>query len=226
MARGSPFFDDRSEAGRKLALRLQSTPQDPTTIVIGLVRGGVPVAYEVAKALHLPLLAMVVRKIGAPGQPELALGALAPGNTYVLNETVAQGLHLGPSEIAKALRRARAELRRHEQIYRQAQPALSLRSRPVLLVDDGLATGSTMQAAVRAVRRNQAARVIIAVPVAPPDVCSELGKRADELVCLEKPDPFWAVGAWYWNFAPVSDEEACQLLRQAREAPGGMAAVR
>jgi predicted phosphoribosyltransferase len=193
--------------------------------VLGLPRGGVPVAYEVARRLGAPLDVFVVRKLGVPGHEELAFGAIAPGGVRVLAEDLLARLDM-PSEWIEAIdARERRELERRERVYRGERPPPALAGRVVVLVDDGLATGATMLAAVRAVREQGPARVVVAVPVADPDVCERLGSIADEVVCVSTPRPMMAVGAWYEDFAQISDDEVRELLaRASRPSAGGTSA--
>jgi predicted phosphoribosyltransferase len=206
-------FHDRADAGRRLAAALHGFA-GPSTVVLGLPRGGVPVAYEVARALDAPLGVFVVRKLGVPGQPELAMGALASGGIRVLNDTLINDLHIPPAAIEAVAARESQELARREQLYGAAD-ARALAGRTVILVDDGLATGATMRAAVRAVRALRAARVVVAVPVGAPHTCASMLGEADTVVCLRMPSPFSAVGLWYRTFDQTSDEEVRTLLAGA-----------
>jgi predicted phosphoribosyltransferase len=177
----------------------------------------VPVAFEVAEALDAPLDVFLVRKLGLPGQEELAMGAIASGGVRVLNDYVVQALQI-PKEVIDAIAaREQDELERRERAYRGNRPPPDVRGRTVILVDDGLATGATMRAAVAALRQERAGRIVVAVPVASPDVCAELGREVDEIVCLETPEPFYAVGYWYQDFSPTTDEEVRDLLERARQ---------
>ncbi|GIW13432.1 MAG: phosphoribosyltransferase [Tepidiforma sp.] len=209
-------FTDRREAGRLLgeALRRLGIPRD--AIVLGLARGGVIVAAEVARALSLPLDVLVVRKLGVPGQPELAFGAIARG-VRVLNEDLITELRLQPADIDRVTAAEQTELERRETAYRAGRPPLDLRGRTAILVDDGLATGASMRAAVRAVRELGAARIIVAVPVAPADACAELAAREPSIECLalRTPEPFYAVGLWYRTFPHTSDAEVAEALAAA-----------
>jgi putative phosphoribosyl transferase len=212
-------FRDRAHAGRLLAARLRRHAGRPDVVVLGLPRGGVPVAAEVAERLRVPLDVFLVRKLGVPGHEELAMGAIATGGVRVLNEAVLAAAGVSGEDVAAATAREREELRRRERAYRDDRPPPDLRGRTVVLVDDGLATGATMRAAAAAARRQQAACVIVAVPVAAPDTCRELRAEADEVVCLATPEPFYAVGLWYERFAPTTDDEVRRLLARARDAP-------
>jgi predicted phosphoribosyltransferase len=211
------IFQDRSEAGRVLAHALDKFAGDPGVIVLALPRGGVPVGYEVARALHVPLDVFVVRKLGAPGQEELALGALASGAVRVLNHDVVDALGITPEEIDRVAEREQQELERRERQYRSGRPALDVRGRTVILVDDGLATGSSMRAAVAALRQRAPAKIVVAVPVAPPSTCEELSSEADQVVCAATPLPFYAVGQWYRDFTQTSDKEVRGLLERANQ---------
>ncbi|WP_217913965.1 phosphoribosyltransferase [Miltoncostaea marina] len=216
---GGERFRDRREAGRVLASLLAGAAGDDL-VVLGLPRGGVPVAWEVARALGAPLDVVVVRKLGVPGREELAMGAVASGGVLVVNDDVTAGLRLGDAELRRAARAAIAAVEEREARYRAGRPALDLRDRRALLVDDGLATGATMRAAVGAVARAGAAAVIVAVPVGAAEVCARLRAEVDDLVCARTPSPFRAVGAWYRDFEPTSDEEVRALLaRPPAEAP-------
>jgi len=207
------IFRDRREAGRLLAGVLGDYAGG-RTIVVGLPRGGVPVAFEVARALEAPLDVYVVRKLGVPFQPELAMGAIASGGTLVRNESVLALLPDAEKSLARARQREEAVLAERERRYRGARPPLDPRDKTVVVVDDGIATGSTMKAAVQALKAAGAARVVVAVPVAPPDTCRELESLADDVVCLQAPRMFSAVGQWYEDFSQTADEEVEQLLAE------------
>jgi predicted phosphoribosyltransferase len=208
-------FADRREAGQLLAAELARWGNRDDTLVLALPRGGVPVAFEVARALHAPLDVFVVRKLGTPGHRELAMGAIASGGVRVLNEEVVGWFRLGPDVIEQVTAEEQRELERRELVYREGRAAQPLAGRVVILVDDGLATGSTMKAAVQAVRLHEPARVIAAVPVGAADTCSELRHFADEVTCARTPEPFSAVGLWYRDFEQTSDEEVRALLRSS-----------
>jgi predicted phosphoribosyltransferase len=206
------IFSDRREAGRELARLLPASLRSDDVVVLALPRGGVPVAFEIAQALDAPLDVFLVRKLGTPGHPELAMGAIASGGIRVLNDEVVEYLNIPGDLIDAVAQREQAELERREAAYRQGRPMPSLRNRTVILVDDGLATGSTMKAAVEAAKHEQPTRVIVAVPVGAPETCRELTKRADEVICARMPTPFSAVGQWYRDFAQTTDEEVKTLL--------------
>ena len=205
-------FYDRVEAGQLLAEKLGGYANQPDVLVLGLPRGGVPVAAEIARALDAPLDVFVVRKLGLPGHEELAMGAIATGGVRVLNDDVIRSTGVGTDEIEEATAAQRLELDRREHLYREGRPAPVLRGRTVVLVDDGIATGATMRAAVAALRATEPGWIVVAAPVAPPDVCARLESEADELVCLARVEPFGAVGSWYVDFPQVTDEEVRQLL--------------
>jgi putative phosphoribosyl transferase len=211
-------FADRAHAGRRLADALAAYRGSGDVIVLGLPRGGVPVAYEVARALGAPLDVFLVRKLGLPGHEELAMGAIATGGVRVVNEDVVGPLRVPAEVIDRAAAHEALELIRRERAYRGDLPAPELAGRVGILVDDGLATGSTMRAAVRALRLLNPARIVVAVPVAAAPTCDALRAEADEVVCLVTPHNFRAVGLWYDDFAQTEDDEVRDLLRAAREA--------
>jgi predicted phosphoribosyltransferase len=213
-------YRDRTEAGRLLAERLGAYADRPEVIVLALPRGGVPVGYEVARALHAPLDVFIVRKLGVPGHEELAMGAVATGGVRVLNDQVVRGLGIPDSVIDAVASWELEELRRRERLYRGDRPPPDVRGKTVILVDDGLATGSTMLAAVRALRQQQPARIVVAVPIAAPDTCELLRAEVDDVVCAVTPEPFYAVGLWYRDFSQTTDEEVRELLAQATEPAG------
>jgi putative phosphoribosyl transferase len=220
MAIGTTTLRDRAEAGRLLAERLSKHAGRDDVIVLALPRGGVPVAFEIARALDAPLDVLLVRKLGVPGHEELALGAIASGGTRVLNKDVVETLRVPPEWIDAIAAKEAGELERRERVYRGDRPPPDLTGRTVFLVDDGLATGSTMFAAVAAVRQDDPERVVVAVPVAAREVCAGLKSYADEVVCLFTPRPFYAVGAWYADFAQTTDDEVRSLLERARRPRG------
>jgi putative phosphoribosyl transferase len=211
------LFRDRAEAGQLLAAKLAPYSNRADVAVLALPRGGVPVAFEVARALHGPLDVFLVRKLGVPGYEELAMGALATGSVRVLNDDVVRALGISEDVIQSVAVREQQELERRERVYRGNRPPLDVRGRIVILVDDGLATGSTMRAAVAALRRQAPARIIVAVPVGASETCHELWAEADEVVCLRTPEPFRAVGLWYEDFSQTSDQEVHELLERAGE---------
>jgi predicted phosphoribosyltransferase len=213
------LFRNRAEGGRVLAQQLKSYAHRLDVIVLGLPRGGVPAAYEVARALEAPLDVFLVRKLGVPGYEELAMGAIASGGVRVLNDEVVQGLQIPPRAVEAVAKRETRELQRREQLYRQGRPPLDVSGRTVILVDDGLATGSTMRAAVQALRQMRPARIVVAVPTAPPETCAELQAVADEVVCAITPRHFGGVGAWYQDFSQTSDDEVRELLARAANPP-------
>jgi predicted phosphoribosyltransferase len=217
-------FRDRAEAGRLLAQELVRYAHRPDVVVLALPRGGVPVGFEVARALSVPLDVFVVRKLGVPGHEELAMGAIASGGVLVRNDEVVQLLGIPDWVIEDTAAREAQEVARRALAYRGDRPPLDVRGRVVILVDDGLATGSTMRAAARAVRGLDPARVVIAVPVAARSTCEEMRDEADEVVCMATPEPFHAVGLWYESFDQTSDDEVRSLLGLA--APGEGAAMR
>src|SRR4030081_330572 len=212
-------FRDRTEAGRLLAEQLRQYAGRKDVVVLGLPRGGVPVAFEVAQALGAPLDVFLVRKLGVPGHEELAFGAIATGGTRVLHKQVLESLDLPPEWIEAIDAKERRELERRERSYRGNQPPPDVAGKTVILVDDGLATGSTMLAAVHAIRADDPARVVVAVPVAAPEVCEGVRVVADEALCLSTPRPLHAVGLWSEDFSPTPDEEVRELLARARRPP-------
>jgi putative phosphoribosyl transferase len=210
--RGAKAFANRREAGRELAAHLHEY-RGRDVVVLALPRGGVPVAFEVAEALDAPLDVFVVRKLGMPGHPEFAMGAIASGGVRVLSDDVVQWYRIPDSAIEAVTQTEMAELARREREYRAGRPLAELRGRIAILVDDGLATGSTMRAAVQAVRAHDPARVIVAVPVGAPETCAQFADVADDTVCARTPEPFSAVGLWYRDFSQTSDEEVRELLQ-------------
>jgi putative phosphoribosyl transferase len=210
-------FPNRAEAGRLLAKSLEKYADRNDVIVLGLPRGGVPVAYEVAKSLRAPLDVFIVRKLGVPGFEELAAGAIASGGVRVLNEDVLRALPNADEIIESVTAKETAELERREKSYRDDRPAPEFRDRVVILVDDGLATGATMRAAVKALRQRGVAKIVVAVPVGPPDTCREFEDEADETICASAPEFFQAVGQYYEDFSQTSDDEVRDLLARAAE---------
>src|ERR671924_773555 len=214
----TPLFRDRREAGRLLAAKLAGYANRQDVLVLALPRGGVPVAYEVARALNAPLDVFLVRKLGVPGHEELAMGAVATGGVRVLNQDVVEPLHIPAQLIDDVTSRELEELIRRERLYRGGRPPPDVAGRTVILVDDGLATGATMRAAIQALRRQQPARVIVAVPTASPDTCEALKAEADEVICAMTPEPFFAVGHWYDDFTQTTDDEVRRLLAQQAQS--------
>jgi putative phosphoribosyl transferase len=208
-------FRDRREAGRVLAQRLGRYAQQSDALVLALPRGGVPVAYETAHQLQLALDVFIVRKIGVPGRPELAMGAVASDGTYMTNREVIGALNVTGTEFLAVFQEELAEARRREEAYREGRPGLDLAGKTVILIDDGLATGSTMHVAIDAVRRQGSAWVVVAVPVAPAETQASFRHLADEMVSVITPHPFYAVGAHYRDFQQTSDAEVCELLARA-----------
>jgi putative phosphoribosyl transferase len=217
-------FKDREEAGRILANRLTKYA-DQKPIVLGLPRGGVPVAFEVAKALKAPLDVYVVRKLGVPGHEELAMGAIASGDVRVLNKPVVEDLRISEEAIETETRKEQEELKRRELLYRGKRPPLDVSNRTVVLVDDGIATGSTIKAAIAALKKQKAGRIVVAVPVAPASTIDELKTEVDEVVCVSTPEFFYAISLWYDEFLQTSDEEVRELLKKAetkKQAAAGL----
>jgi predicted phosphoribosyltransferase len=205
-------FRNRYEAGRLLAAKLSAYANRPDVLVLALPRGGVPVAYEVARALGAPLDVFLVRKLGVPGYEELAMGAVATGGVRVLNDQVVDGLRIPDYMIDAVAAREQQELARRERLYRGERPPPDVRGRTVILVDDGLATGATMHAAIQALRQQQPARIVVAVPTAAPETCDELRAEVDDVICAITPEPFYAVGLWYEDFSQTTDDEVRDLL--------------
>lgn len=210
-------YRDRAEAGRRLAEKLTAYTDRPDVLVLALPRGGVPVGFEVARALHAPLDVLMVRKLGVPGHEELAMGAIASGGMRLLNETVVRALRIKPEVIEQVAKIEQAELERREREYRDDRPQPELRGKTVIVVDDGLATGASMRAAVVALRRRRPARLVVAVPVAAAATCAEFRYEVDEVVCAATPEPFHAVGLWYEDFSQTTDAEVRDLLERAQD---------
>jgi putative phosphoribosyl transferase len=217
-------FRDRTEAGRMLATTLQEYTNRDDVVVLALPRGGVPVGFEVAKALHAPLDVFVVRKLGLPGQVELAMGAIGSGGVRVLNRDLLRALRIPEEVVDQITQEEHRELERREREYRDGRSPVDVRGKTVILVDDGLATGSSMHVAVLALKQKEPAQVVVAVPVAPADTCAELQSVADKVVCAITPQPFLGVGQWYEDFSQTSDEEVRELLRRAATFPAHRAA--
>ena len=209
------LFKNRRFAGQVLAKELTAYANNPDVLVLGLPRGGVPVAFEVAKMLNAPLDVLVVRKLGVPDQEELAMGAIASGGVRIVNKDIISLVKISDEVIARVSAQEERELERRERLYRGNRPLKDLQGRTVILVDDGLATGATMWAAVVTVRKHQPAQIAIAVPVAAPETCQELETEVDEIVCISTPSPFRSVGLWYESFPQTTDEEVRDLLAKA-----------
>ena len=212
-------FRNRREAGERLAHELSRFADRSDLIVLALPRGGVPVGYEIAARLHAPLDVFVVRKLGVPGREEFAMGAVAPGGVRVLDEDTVRLTRVSPEDIERITALERAELERRERRYRGNRPFPNVAGKTVILVDDGLATGATMRAAVEALRKLSPSEIVVAVPVAAAETCDTFRDIVDEIVCAETPEPFGAVGFWYEDFSQTSDEEVHDLLERAQHAP-------
>lgn len=209
------ILQNRTEAGQLLAKKLTAYANRSDVLVLGLPRGGVPVAFEVATALNAPLDICIVRKLGVPGHEELAMGAIAMGGVMVLNEEVVKGLKIARPILERVAAREKLELARRDRLYRGDRPLPELHGRTVILVDDGIATGSTLKAAIAIVRQQQPKSIVVAVPVAPQSTCSQLKGQVDEVVCLMMPEPLRAIGLWYDDFLPTTDAEVKDLLARA-----------
>ena len=209
------YFRDRHDAGQLLATQLARYTNRADVVVLALPRGGVPVAFEVANALRVPLDVYLVRKLGVPDYEELAMGAIASGGVRVLNEQIVNALGIPEDVIDAVASWEQQELERRERIYRGDRPPPDVQSKTVILIDDGLATGATMQAAVRALRQQEPARIVVAVPTAAPETCEQFKAEADEVICAITPEPFYAVGLWYEDFSQTTDEDVRELLAQA-----------
>lgn len=213
-----PPFIDRIAAGQQLALRLEPYAHSPEFCVLGLPRGGVPVAYEIARTLGVDLDVFLVRKLGVPEQPELAMGAIASGGIRYLNHRIIESCHVSNAVLEAVIQKEQQELERREQHYRQNRPPLIVEDRHIILVDDGIATGASMQAALIALRDRRPKRLIVAIPVAPRSSLRQFGAIADEVICLLSPTSFNSVGQWYVDFAQVSDAEVCEFLSQTTQS--------
>jgi predicted phosphoribosyltransferase len=209
------LFSNRTDAGKKLAERLSGYSGRKDLLVLALPRGGVPVAFEVARELGAQLDVFIVRKLGVPGHEELAMGAIASGGIRVLNMDVVRSLRISDDTIAAVAAAEQVELERRERLYRRGRPEPDIEGRTVILIDDGLATGATMSAAVQAVRVKKPAHLTVAVPTAAKDTCNEFEREVDEAICLATPEPFYGVGAWYTDFSQTSDREVCELLERS-----------
>ena len=208
------IFEDRRQAGQLLAEKLKNFKDKQHTIVLALPRGGVPVGYEIAQALNLPLDIFLVRKLGAPGQEELAFGAIAMGGIVVFNEEIVKRLNISPESIQAVIAQEQQVLQERERKYRGARAFPNLKNQNVILVDDGIATGATMRAAIQAIRALGCAKLIVAAPVAPPEIFDQFAGLSDQIICLETPSPFFAIGGWYQDFSQTSDEEVYELLKK------------
>ncbi|CAN5903791.1 phosphoribosyltransferase [soil metagenome] len=216
MTRGEvALFEDRAAAGLELGQRLQAEGYGADALVLALPRGGVPVAFEVAKALGAPLDVFTVRKLGTPGQEELAMGAIASGGVRVMNDDLVAELGVSKENVERVIKRESAELARRERLYRGARPPLEFEGRTVILIDDGIATGASMRAAVAALKQRHLGKLVVAVPVAAAETCATLARKVDEIICLKTPEPFYGVGRWYKHFSQTSDEEVQALLKEA-----------
>jgi putative phosphoribosyl transferase len=210
------IFRDRTEAGKYLATKLLKYEDQPDVLVLALPRGGVPVAFEVARALRLPLDIFLVRKLGVPGHEELAMGAISTGGVRVLNEDTVEYLRIPEHVIDSIAAEELKELKRRELAYRGNRPEPDVKGKTVILIDDGLATGSTIRAAAQALRQQQPARIVVAVPVSAPETCDEYRIGVDEIICAVTPEPFLGVGMWYLDFSQTTDDEVRDLLERAR----------
>ena len=209
-------FRNRIEAGQQLAQQLQAVVCDPNILVVALPRGGVPVAYEIAQVLQAPLDICLVRKLGVPEQVELAMGAIATGGIQILNQGIIAGFNISPQTLQAVAARERRELKRRDRVYRSQTPALGAQGRTVILVDDGLATGCTMRAAIAALKQQRPEQMIVAVPVASPITCAQLEVEVDQVVCLQQPQSLQAIGNWYHDFTQTTDAQVCDLLARQR----------
>ena len=222
----APRFRDRRDAGRQLAAKLMDYANRPDVVVLALPRGGVPVAFEVAKALNAPLDVFLVRKLGVPGHEELAMGAIATGGVIVRNSEVVDMLRIPERVIQQVAAAEQRELERRERLYRGERPRPDVRGKTVILVDDGLATGATMRAAANALREQHPAHIVVAVPTAAPETCDEFRDEVDDIVCAITPEPFYAVGLWYEDFSQTTDDEVRILLELASRQHAGVARER
>lgn len=209
------YFKDRRSAGRELAAEFSKYAMQPDILVLGLPRGGIPVAYEIARSIEAPLDVFIVHKLGTPGQPELAMGAIAPNDTLVLNRDIIQLMHIPQSLIDAEIQLQKEGIAKRENAYRMKRQAKPIKGKTVIVVDDGLATGATMKVAVKALRQMLPSKIVVAVPVADEGVCREVGAMVDEIVCAYTPYPLAAIGMWYEDFTQTSDEEVQDLLQRA-----------
>lgn len=209
------FFKDRADAGKQLAEKLLRYQHKDHTLILALPRGGVPVAFEIAKILHAPITVFLVRKLGVPGHEELAMGAIAEGNTYLLNQTLIDQLDIQPWQISLIVEKEKQELSRRLQRYRHGKELPSLKNKTIILVDDGIATGATFKAAIQGLKRLKPKKLIVATPVASKDSLEEIRPLVDEVVCLAVPEPFYGVGQWYEQFDQTTDEEVLHFLKAA-----------
>ncbi len=220
MAQTGKVFRDRRDAGRQLADLLARFYTDQRLVLLALPRGGLPVAAEIAERLGRPLDVLIVRKLGVPGYEELAMGALASGGVQVLNHDIISGLRVSREQVDAVIQQESAELARREKLYRGDRPFPAIAGRTVMVVDDGIATGATMFAAVELLRQQNAGRIVVAVPVAPPDTVERLRKEADEVIAVAEPEQFGSVGHWYADFSQTGDDEVRELLEVAAESKG------
>jgi predicted phosphoribosyltransferase len=209
------LYKNRTQAGRELAEELTDYAEQENALVLALPRGGVPVAFEVAKALRLPMDIFLVRKLGVPGREELAMGAIASGELRLLNEDIIQSFNISDEEIARVAAQEQQELQRREIAYRRDRPERDCADQAVILVDDGMATGATMWVALSGLKAKRPAQTVVAVPVAAPDTCRSIGAMVDRLVCLSTPEPLYGIGRWYDNFSQISDDEVRDYLKRA-----------
>jgi putative phosphoribosyl transferase len=213
------FFKDRVDAGRQLAKELSKYANRSDVLILALPRGGVPVAFEVAKELNVKMDVFIVRKLGVPGNEELAMGAIASNDIRVLNEDVVRSFQVPDRVIATVAANELRELERRERLYRGDRPKPDISGSTVILIDDGLATGATMRAAAAALKTKNPAKIVVAVPTAAPDTCEFFKREVDEVICVTTPEPFYGVGAWYTDFRQTTDEEVIELLEKARALP-------
>ncbi|HWQ49892.1 MAG TPA: phosphoribosyltransferase [Methanosarcina sp.] len=210
------LFKDRVDAGKKLAKELSKYANRSDVLILALPRGGVPVAFEVAKELNVKMDVFIVRKLGVPGNEELAMGAISSDNIRVLNEDVVRSFQIPERVINMVVENELKELERRERAYRGDRPKPEISGSTVILIDDGLATGATMRAATSALKTKNPAKIVVAVPTGAPDTCELFAREVDEVICIATPEPFYGVGAWYGNFSQTTDEEVCELLEKAR----------